>query len=91
MHFYIPGFLVIAAVLYALIASGAMVFIGRRFVAVSEGKNQSEAELRYVLTRLRENGESIALIQGEEEERAGVDRALAQVSCGHGARSASST
>jgi putative ATP-binding cassette transporter len=76
---YIPGFLVIAAVLYALIASGAMLLIGRRFVAVSEQKNQSEAELRYVLTRLRENGESIALIQGEEEERAGVGRALGKV------------
>jgi putative ATP-binding cassette transporter len=76
---YIPGFLVIAAVIYALAASGAMLLIGRRFVSVSEGKNQSEAELRYVLTRLRENGESIALIQGEEEERAGVDRALAKV------------
>jgi len=76
---YVPGFLVIAAVLYAVVASGAMMMIGRRFVAVSEGKNQSEAELRYVLTRLRENGESIALIQGEEEERAGVDRALGKV------------
>jgi putative ATP-binding cassette transporter len=79
MDLYIPGFLVIAAVLYALIASGAMLRIGRRFVSVSEEKNQTEAELRYVLTRLRENGESIALIQGEEEERAGVDRALRKV------------
>lgn len=76
---YIPGFLVIAAVLYALIASGAMMRIGRRFVAVSEDKNQSEAELRYVLTRLREYGESIALIQGEDEERAGVARSLGKV------------
>src|SRR3954463_13411464 len=74
-----PGFRVIGAVLYALTASGAMLRIGRRFVAVSEGKNQTEAELRYVLTRLRENGESIALIQGEEEERAGVHRALGKV------------
>jgi vitamin B12/bleomycin/antimicrobial peptide transport system ATP-binding/permease protein len=76
IHVHIPGFLVIAAVIYAVVASGSMVIIGRRFVAVSEDKNQSEAELRYVLTRLRENGESIALIQGEEEERAGVDRSL---------------
>jgi putative ATP-binding cassette transporter len=75
----IPGFLVIAAVIYATVASGAMTLIARRFVAVSEQKNQSEAELRYVLTRLRENGESIALIQGEEEERAGVDRSLRKV------------
>jgi ABC-type uncharacterized transport system fused permease/ATPase subunit len=29
-----------------------MVSIGHRFVTVSENKNQSEAELRYVLTRL---------------------------------------
>ena len=56
-----------------------MMLIGRRFVTVSEEKNQTEAEFRYVLTRLRENGESIALIQGEEEERAGVDRALGKV------------
>jgi vitamin B12/bleomycin/antimicrobial peptide transport system ATP-binding/permease protein len=35
--------------------------------------------MRYVLTRLRENGESIALIQGEEEEREGVDRSLRKV------------
>ena len=76
---HVPGFLVVAAVLYAAIASGSMVLIGRRFVAVSENKNQSEAELRYLLTRLRENGESIALIQGEEEERAGVDRSLRKV------------
>src|SRR5262249_18813030 len=76
---HIPGFLVVAAVLYAVIASGAMVRIGRRFVRVSETKNQSEAEYRYVLTRLRENGESIALIRGEDEERAGVARSLRRV------------
>ena len=34
----IPGFLVIAAVIYAVLASGSMVFIGRRFVTVSENK-----------------------------------------------------
>ena len=56
-----------------------MVLIGRRFVAVSENKNQSEAEFRYVLTRLRENGESIAVLGGEEEERSGVDKALTKV------------
>jgi putative ATP-binding cassette transporter len=76
---HIPGFLVIAAVIYALLASGSMVLIGSRFVQASENKNQAEAEYRYVITRLRENGESIALIRGEEEERAGVARALSKV------------
>jgi vitamin B12/bleomycin/antimicrobial peptide transport system ATP-binding/permease protein len=76
---HVPGFLVIAAIVYALLASGAMALIGSRFVRVSENKNQAEAEYRYVITRLRENGESIALIRGEEEERAGVARALSMV------------
>ena len=75
----IPGFLVIGAIIYAVIASGAMVIIGRRFVSSAEAKNQSEAEYRYVLTRLRENGESIALLGGEDEERAGLDKALKKV------------
>src|SRR6201991_2969915 len=70
----IPGFLVIAAILYAAIASGSILVIGRQFVQVSEDKNQAEAEFRYTLTRVRENGESIALLGGEEEERGGIDR-----------------
>jgi putative ATP-binding cassette transporter len=75
----IPGFLVVGAVIYAVIASGSMVLIARRFVPVAEGKNQAEAEYRYLLTRVRENGESIALIRGEPEERAGLDRSLENV------------
>lgn len=70
----IPGFLVIAAMLYAAIASGSILVIGRQFVQVSEDKNQAEADFRYTLTRVRENGESIALLGGEEEEREGIDR-----------------
>ena len=75
----IPGFLVIAAVLYAAIASGSIMTIGRRFVQVSEDKNQAEAEYRYTLTRVRENGESIALLGGEEEERDGIDKTFTKV------------
>ena len=75
----IPGFLVVAAVIYAVLASGSMVLIGRGFVTVSENKNQAEAEYRYVLTRLRENGESIAVLGGEDEERNAVDRSLTTV------------
>jgi putative ATP-binding cassette transporter len=75
----IPGFLVIAAVLYAGIASGSIMTIGRAFVQTSEDKNQAEAEYRYALTRVRENGESIALLGGEEEERAGIDKTFANV------------
>jgi putative ATP-binding cassette transporter len=75
----VPGFLVVGATLYAIFASGAMTLVGRKFVSVSEMKNQAEASYRYQLTRVRENGESIALLGGEEEERAGIDRSLAAV------------
>jgi len=75
----IPGFLVIAAILYAAIASGSIMVIGRRFVQISEDKNQAEAEFRYTLTRVRENGESIALLGGEEEERDGIDKTFSSV------------
>jgi putative ATP-binding cassette transporter len=77
--FAIPGFLVVAAVAYAAVASSAMAVIGRRFAAISEGRNQAEAEYRYVLTRVRENGESIALLGGEGEEREGIDRSVRKV------------
>ena len=75
----IPGFLVLAAVLYAVCASGVMIFIGSAYVTASEAKAQSEAEMRYALTRLRENGESIALIDGEREEKEGLTAILTDV------------
>lgn len=75
----IPGFLVVAAVIYAFVTSGSIAYIARHFVAVSEVKNQVEAEFRYSLTRVRENGESIALLGGEEEERDDLDRTFQKV------------
>jgi putative ATP-binding cassette transporter len=75
----IPGFLVIAAIIYAVSTSGSIAYIARHFVEVSEVKNQVEAEFRYSLTRVRENGESIALLGGEEEERNDLDRSFKNV------------
>lgn len=77
--FTIPGFLVVTAVLYAAITSTSMAVIGRHFVEVSEVKNQVEAEYRYTLTHVHENGESIALLGGEEEERNDLDRTFGNV------------
>jgi len=48
-------------------------------VRLSEEKNQAEAEFRYVLTRVRENGESIALLGGEDEEESGIHKTFADV------------
>src|SRR5262249_58949535 len=41
MSITIPGFLVVAALIYAVAASGFMVFIGRRFIAVSQTNDQT--------------------------------------------------
>jgi len=75
MTLRIPGFLVITAFLYSVLASGAMVRIARGFIPLAESRSQAEADYRYALTRLRENAESIALLGGDAEERAGLDSA----------------
>jgi len=77
--FTIPGFLVVAAIVYAVTASTLMSTIGAALVATVERKDQAEAEYRYLLTRVRENGEGIALLQGEDEERRGIDTSFAAV------------
>jgi putative ATP-binding cassette transporter len=77
--FTIPGFLVVAAVIYAAVANGTMLVAGRRLIAVSENKDQAEAEYRYALTRMRENGEGIALLRGDDEERRGVSKSFKTV------------
>ncbi len=78
-EFFIPGYLVIAVVLYCVIISGLMTMIARSFVPTAENKNQVEAEFRAALTRVREYGESIAILGGEKEERAGLDGLLNKV------------
>ncbi len=69
----IPGYLVIAAVLYSGITSFGVLLIGRPLVARVEQKAAAEADFRYALTRTRENAETIALIGGDEDERVKLD------------------
>lgn len=65
----IPGYLAVAAVLYATCVSLLTYYIGSPLVDRVAAKNEAEAQFRYELTRVRENAESIALIKGEEDER----------------------
>jgi vitamin B12/bleomycin/antimicrobial peptide transport system ATP-binding/permease protein len=66
----IPGYMVFAAVIYAALTSFAMVTIGRPLIRRVEAKNTGEARLRYELTRVRDSAENIALIGGDDDERA---------------------
>lgn len=75
----VRGYLVVAVVLYSVLVTVAMIFVARRFTAASEATNQAEADFRYALTRVREHGESIALLGGEPEERISLRSSLAAV------------
>jgi putative ATP-binding cassette transporter len=65
----IPGYMVVAAIIYAGLMSLVMVFIGRPLIDRVESKNAGEAQLRYELTRVRDSAENIALIGGDNDER----------------------
>ena len=68
----IPFYMAIAAILYAVMASLSAYLTGRPLVRRVAHKNQMEAEFRAEMTRLREHAESIALIRGDDDERASV-------------------
>jgi vitamin B12/bleomycin/antimicrobial peptide transport system ATP-binding/permease protein len=69
----IPGYMVIAAIIYSSLTSFAMFFVGRPLITRVEAKNAGEARLRYELTRVRDSAENIALIGGDEDERAQLE------------------
>jgi vitamin B12/bleomycin/antimicrobial peptide transport system ATP-binding/permease protein len=66
---WIYGYIAIAGVIYASLVSYFTYAIGRPLVNSVATRNESEAQLRYELTRVRENAESIALIKGADDER----------------------
>jgi putative ATP-binding cassette transporter len=71
--------MVLAAILYAALTSSAMVLIGRPLIRRVEKKNGAEARFRYELTRVRESAENIALIGGDDDERARLDETFGEL------------
>jgi vitamin B12/bleomycin/antimicrobial peptide transport system ATP-binding/permease protein len=55
----VPGYLVIAVILYSVLMTAAMMLIARHLTRVIEENKRTEAELRSVGTHLREAGEKI--------------------------------
>ena len=66
----IPGYLVWAALLYAMLGTLAAHLIGRPLIDLNFKQQRYEADFRFDLVRVRENGEQIALLAGEKAERA---------------------
>ncbi len=69
-RFLIHGYLDWGALLYAVIGSLVIAKIGFPIINLSFNQQRYEADFRFGLARLRENGDSIALSRGEAAEQA---------------------
>ncbi len=65
----IPGYLVWAALIYAVIGTFLVHWIGKPLVALLFNQQRYEADFRFNLVRVRENSEQIALLDGEKMEK----------------------
>ncbi len=71
-HSYnIPGYLVWAALIYAILGTWVTHLVGRPLIKLNFDQQRYEADFRFSLVRLRENAEEVTLLSGEaaEEER----------------------
>ena len=64
----LPGYLVWAAIVYAIAGTWVTHWIGRPLVRLNFDKQRCEADFRFGLVRFRENTEGVALYRGEADE-----------------------
>lgn len=76
---HIPGYMLWAAILYALVGSVLIEWIGGGLVAVDYQQQRREADFRQRLLRIRENARQIALWRGEPAESVGLARAFGAI------------
>ncbi|MBA1154900.1 ABC transporter ATP-binding protein/permease [Microvirga mediterraneensis] len=69
----ISGYMVWVAVGYAGIGSGLTWLVGRPMIRLNTLRYAREAELRFALVRVNESAESVALYNGEPDERRNLD------------------
>ncbi len=67
----IPGYLVWAALIYAIVGTALAHLIGRPLISLNFLQQRYEADFRFNLVRTRENAEQIAALHGEAAEREG--------------------
>jgi putative ATP-binding cassette transporter len=64
----LPGHLVWAALAYGIVGTAIAHLIGRALIRLNFEQQRYEADFRFALVRVRENGEAIALQRGEPAE-----------------------
>ncbi|HEV2335385.1 MAG TPA: ABC transporter ATP-binding protein/permease [Stellaceae bacterium] len=75
----VPGYLVFAAFIYAIVGTWLTHRIGRPLAALVFNQQRYEADFRFSLVRLREHAESVAFYGGEEREYGVFDGRFSRV------------
>jgi len=66
--FVVPGYMVFAALIYAVIGTLLTRWIGQPLVRLNFDQQRFEADFRFSMVRLRENAENVAFYGGEARE-----------------------
>jgi putative ATP-binding cassette transporter len=67
-QFQVPGYLVWAALIYAIIGTWITHLVGKPLIQLNFDQQRYEADFRFSLVRLRENAEEVTLLAGEPAE-----------------------
>src|SRR5689334_8032655 len=79
IDFSFPGYLVVAALIYAIFGTALTQWIGSPLVTLDFNQQRLEADFRFNLVRVRENSEQIALLKGEAAERERLSQRFSRV------------
>lgn len=74
MRLSVPGYMVWCALAYALIGSYFTWTIGKPLIQANEDLRAREAEFRFLLVRVNDAAEAIAIHRGEQDERRGLEK-----------------
>ena len=78
-NFTIPAYMVWVALAYGVLASGLMMWVGAPLVGYVGRKNEAEGHFRFGMMRMRDNAESVALMNGGRYEQAILGRSYDSV------------
>ncbi|PWC93452.1 ABC transporter [Azospirillum sp. TSO5] len=78
----VPGHLLYVALIYAVVGTSIAMLIGQPLVNAVNRRQGYEADFRFALARIRENGQTIALLHGESAERGHLTGLFAGVARG---------
>jgi putative ATP-binding cassette transporter len=79
IDYAVPGFMLWAAISYAVVGSLLSYYVGRSLIRRNADRYAREADLRFALVRISEHVDGIALAAGEADERRRVETHLDNV------------